>query len=101
MVGLVVAGIVLKYGTQLADSVGEAYKSYRTWTPLLGYVFQIAALYILYIVSKLITSSWFATSPWAYPLLFLLLALVPTIKVVVQLVNGLEGKSTTRHLLTN
>jgi hypothetical protein len=101
MLGLVVAGIVLKYGTQLADSLGEAYKNYRTWTPLLSYMFQIAALYILYIVSKPITSSWFATAPWAYPLLFLLLALVPTIKAVVKIVNSLEGKNTTRHLLAN
>jgi hypothetical protein len=101
MLGLVVAGIVLKYGTQLADSLGEAYKNYRTWTPLLGYIFQVAALYILYVVSKPLTSSWFTTAPWAYPLLFLVLALVPTIKVVVKLVNSLEGKSTTRHLLSN
>jgi hypothetical protein len=101
MLGLVVAGIVLKYGTQLADSLGEAYKNYRTWTPLLGYMFQITALYILYVVSKPITISWFTTAPWAYPLLFLALALVPTIKVVVKLVNSLEGKNTTRHLLSN
>ncbi len=101
MLGLVVAGIVLKYGTQLADSLGEAYKNYRTWTPLLSYMFQIVALYILYVVSKPITSSWFATAPWAYPLLFLLLALVPTIKVVVKIVNSLEGKNTNRHILSN
>ena len=99
--GLVVTGIVLKYGTQLSDSLGEAYKSYKTWTPLLGYFFQITALWILYVSSKPITNSWFAPIPWAYPLLFLLLALVPTIKVVVKIVNGLEGRSNTHRLSTN
>ena len=101
MLGLVVTGIVLKYGTQLSDSLGDVYKNYRTWTPLLSYLFQITALWILYISSKPITSSWFAPIPWAYPLLFLLLALVPTIKVVVKIVNGLESRNNTHHLSTN
>ena len=99
--GLIVAGIVLKYGTQLGDSIGEAYKEYKTWTPLVTWFFQIAALVILYNVSKGITASTFASIPWAYPLLFLLVALVPTFKVVMRLVNGLEGKNTSKHLLTN
>ena len=99
--GLVVAGIVLKYGTLLGDSIAEAYKEYKTWTPLVAWFFQIAALVILYNVSKAITASTFASVPWAYPLLFLLVALVPTIKVVMRLVSGLEGKNTTKHLLTN
>ena len=99
--GLVVAGIVLKYGTQLGDSIGETYKEYKTWTPLVAWFFQIAALVILYNVSKAITASTFASVPWAYPLLFLLVALVPTIKVVMRLVNGLEGKNTTKHFQTN
>lgn len=99
--GLMVAGIVLKFGTQLADSLGEAYKSYKTWTPLVAYFFQMTALVILYYVSKSITASTFATIPWAYPLLFLLVALAPTIKVVVKIVNALEGKTTSRHLLSN
>jgi hypothetical protein len=99
--GLVVAGIVLKFGTQLSDSVGESYKNYKTWTPLLAYVFQMTALVILYNVSKPLVSSFFATAPWAYPLLFLLIALVPTIRAVVRLVNNLEGHNTTKHLLTN
>src|SRR5215472_1389769 len=73
--GLVVAGIVLKFGTQLADSVGDAYRSYKTWTPLIAYFFQMTALVILYEVSKAITAGTFATIPWAYPLLFLLVAL--------------------------
>ena len=98
--GLVVAGIVLKFGTQLAESLGDAYKSYRTWTPLLAWLFQMTALFILYTVSKPVTSSFFASVPWAYPLLFLLVALAPTIKVVVRLVSGLEGRSTPRRLQT-
>ncbi len=98
--GLVVAGIVLKFGTQLAESLGDAYKRYRTWTPLLAYLFQMASLFILYTVSKPVTSSFFASVPWAYPLLFLLIALAPTIKVVVRLVSGLEGRSTPRRLQT-
>src|SRR6266699_6272475 len=94
--GLVVAGIVLKFGTQLAESLGDAYKRYRTWTPVMAYLFQMTALFIIYTVSKPVTSSFFANFPWAYPLLFLLIALLPTIKVVIRLVNGLEGRSTPR-----
>jgi hypothetical protein len=101
LLGLVVAGIVLKFGAQLSDSVGETYKSYKAWTPLLAYLFQMAALLILYNVSKPVVSNFFATAPWAYPLLFLLIALVPTIKVVVKVVNALEGHNTSRHVLTN
>src|SRR3989442_637293 len=33
--GLIVSAIVLKFGTQLATSVGEAYKSYRNITPIM------------------------------------------------------------------
>ena len=100
-IGLVVAGIVLKFGTQLADSLGEAYKNYKTWTPVLAWFFQMAALYILYVISKPLTASAFSTIPWAYPLLFLLVALVPTIKVVLKIVSSFESKNTSRHLLTN
>lgn len=99
--GLIVAGIVLKFGTQLSDSVGDAYKSLKSWTPLLAYLFQITALLILYNGCKAITSSFFATIPWAYPLLFLLLAIPPTLKAVVKTINALEGRNTPRHLLTN
>src|SRR6266566_2510452 len=35
MIGLIVCFIVLKFGTQLANAASDAYKSYRTWTPLL------------------------------------------------------------------
>src|SRR5437016_14652556 len=71
--GLVVSAIVLKFGTQLATSLGDAYKSYRNYTPLLTWLFQMIALVILYNVSKPITASYFATIPWAYPLIFLLI----------------------------
>jgi hypothetical protein len=100
-IGLVVAGIVLKFGTQLSDSLGDTYKSYKTWTPLLGYLFQMASLLILYTVSKPLVVTFFASAPWAYPLIFLLVALAPTIKVVVKIVNALEGHNTSKHLLTN
>ncbi len=100
-IGLVVAGIVLKFGTQLSDSLGETYKGYKTWTPLLGYLFQMAALLILYTVSKPLVITFFASAPWAYPLIFLLVALAPTIKVVVRIVNALEGHNTSKRLLTN
>jgi len=99
--GLIVSAIVLKFGTQLATSVGDAYKSYRSYTPLLAWLFQMIALVILYNVSKPITASYFATIPWAYPLIFLLIAIGPTIKVVMNTVNALEGKNTSRHLQTN
>jgi hypothetical protein len=99
--GLIVAGIVLKFGTQLAESAGEAWKSMKAWTALLAYLFQMIALLIVYVVSKPVVSSFFASIPWAYPLLFLLVALAPTIKVVVNTINNLEGKTSTKHLLTN
>jgi len=61
----------------------------------------VIALVILYDVSKPITASYFATIPWVYPLIFLLIALGPTIKVVVNTVNSLEGKNTNKRLLSN
>src|SRR5437899_1188035 len=99
--GLVVSAIVLKFGTQLSTSLGDAYKSYRSYTPLLTWLFQMIALVILYNVSKPITASYFATIPWAYPLIFLLIAIGPTIKVVMNTVSALEGKNTSKHLQTN
>jgi hypothetical protein len=99
--GLVVCGIVLKFGTQLSESVGETYKSIKNWAPLLAYFFQMAALFILYTISKPMVASTFASYPWAFPLIFLLIALMPTIRVVVRVVNNLEGHNTNRHLLTN
>lgn len=99
--GIVVCGIVLKFGTQLAESLGDAYKSIKNWAPLVAYFFQMAALLILYTISKPMVISYFASYPWAYPLLFLLIALLPTIRVVVGIVNNLEGHNTSRHVLTN
>ena len=102
LLGLVVCGIVLKFGTQLSESLGDAYKSVKSWAPVLAYFFQLAALLILYTVSKPMVASYFASYPWAYPLIFLLIAIVPTIRVVARVINNLEGHSTTtKHLLTN
>jgi hypothetical protein len=99
--GLVVCGIVLKFGTQLSEGIGENYKSVKNWAPLLAYFFQMAALFILYTISKPMVTSFFAGYPWAFPLIFVLIAIVPTVRVVVRIVNNLEGHNTTRHLLTN
>src|SRR5256885_8041686 len=52
MIGLVVALIVFKFGTQLAKAVSDAYKNYQTYVPLLAYIFQIIAIVILYSVSS-------------------------------------------------
>ena len=102
LLGLVACGIVLKFGTQLSESLGDAYKSLKNWAPLLAYFFQIAALLILYTISKPMVASYFAGYPWAYPLLFLLIAIVPTIRVVARVISNLEGHNTsTKHLLTN
>ena len=99
MIGLIVCFIILKFGTQLAETVSDAYKSYKTWTPLLAYFFQIIAIGILYAVTSPIAQPYFTTNPWAFPLIFLLIALIPTLKVVVNLVHGLEGSSgsSTKH----
>ena len=96
-IGLVVAFIVLKYGTQIADTISEHYQSYRTWTPLLAYFFQILAIGILYYVTNGVASPYFTATPWVYPLLFLLVALIPTLKVVVNLVHALETPETGKH----
>ncbi len=100
MIGLIVCFIVLKFGTQLADTVSDAYRSYKNWTPLLAYFFQIIAIGILYEVTNPIAQPYFTSDPWAFPLIFLLIALIPTIKVVVNLVHALEGggsSSTGKH----
>ncbi len=93
-IGLVVAFIVLKFGTQLATATSEAYKAYKNWTPLVAYFFEIVAIAILYSVSSSVASPYFTSAPWAYPLIFLLIALIPTLKVVVNLVHALEGHPT-------
>ena len=101
MVGLVVAFLVLKYGTQIADSISEHYKNYQAWTPLLSYFFQITAIAILYFVTAGIATAYFTATPWAFPLIFLLVALIPTIKVVVNLVQALEGTSNKHNTTQN
>jgi hypothetical protein len=100
-IGLVVALIVFKFGTQLSKAVSDAYKNYQSWVPLLAYIFQIIAIVILYNVSSGIASPSFAAQPWAYPLIFLLIALIPTMKVVVNIVHALEGSSTPKHSQNN
>ncbi len=97
-IGVLAAIVVLKFGTQLSNVIGEAYKAYRTYVPLLAYFFQIAALWILYQAAKGVTGSIFTSAPWAYPMIFLLLGLIPTVKVVVNTVHALEGH-TNKHTL--
>src|SRR5712692_5725090 len=101
MLGLIVSAIVVKFGTQLSNAIADTYKSYKAYVPLLAWMFQMAALLILYNVSKPVASGYFTSIPWAYPLIFLLVALAPTIKVVVKLVDTLEGRNTSKRLLTN
>lgn len=96
--GLIVAFIVLKFGTQLATAASNAYKAYRTWIPLLAFFFQIVAIGILYAVTNPLAAPYFATTPWAIPLIFLLLALLPTLRMLNMLVRAFEGSShTTRR----
>ena len=92
-IGLVATLVVLKFGTQLANAVGEGYRSMKNYAPLLGYFFQIAALWILYNAARAVTADFFTSAPWAYPLIFLALAIMPTVRVVVSLVHALEGTS--------
>lgn len=99
-VGLVVAAVVLKYGTQLASAVADTYKNYRAIAPILAWIFQLTALYILYTVTKTMVSSFFASAPWAYPLIFLAMALIPTVKVVVSVIHALEGQNAHKQAIT-
>src|SRR5437899_12857765 len=101
MIGLVVALIVFKFGTQLSKAVSDAYKNYQTYVPLLAYIFQILAIVILYSVSRGIATQYFTSAPWAYPLIFLLIALLPTLRVVVNLVHALDNSSGTKHSTNN
>ena len=98
-IGLAAAFVVLKFGTQFSDAVADAYKSFRAYVPLLTYLFQIAAIYILYNACKAISSGFFTSAPWAYPLIFLTLAVIPTVKTVVNIVHALEGHEQQRHVL--
>src|SRR6266568_373020 len=99
-VGLVIAAVVLKYGTQLASAVADTYKVYKAYAPVLAWIFQLTALYIMYSVSKTMVSGFFASAPWAYPLIFLAMALIPTIKVVVAVVHALEGQNVHKQTVT-
>jgi hypothetical protein len=96
IVGFIVALILLRFGSQLASAVSDAYKAYRAWSPLLSYFFQVAAIVILYVVSNPIASPYFTSFPWGYPLIFLMIALLPTLKVVVNVVHILDG-TTGKH----
>ncbi len=60
VIGLFVCFIILKFGTQLANTVSDAYKSYKTWTPLLAFFFQIVAIGILYAVTSPIAQPYFS-----------------------------------------
>lgn len=92
-IGLVATLVVLKFGTQLGNAVGEGYRSMKNYAPLLVYFFQIAALWILYSATRAVTADFFTSAPWAYPLIFLALAVIPTVRVAVNLVHALEGSS--------
>ena len=99
-VGLVFAMVVLKFGIQVSNAVADAYRSARSWVPLLTYFFQIAALWILYMVCQGVASSLFTSAPWAYPLVFLALAIIPTIRVVANIVQSFEGPNVQKHTVS-
>lgn len=98
--GVVAAMVVLKFGPQLSTAIADAYHEVKTYVPLLTYFFQIAALWILYIVCRGVSSGLFTSAPWAYPLIFLALAIVPTVRVVASIVQSFEGQNvhSNRHL---
>jgi hypothetical protein len=96
-IGLTVAFIVLKYGHQLSSAVYDAYKAYRTWTPLLGYFFQLVFVVILYAVTNALVSTYFLSAPWVIPLIFLLMALIPTFNVTTNIVRNFEGPTKDKH----
>jgi len=52
---------------------------------------------ILYAVTAGIAQPYFGANPWAFPLIFLLIALIPTIKAVTSIVHALEGTPATKH----
>src|SRR5437660_12863898 len=59
-VGLVVAVVVLKYGTQLASAVSDTYTRYMAYAPVLASVFALMALYTLYTTRTTLVSRFFA-----------------------------------------
>lgn len=97
-IGLIVSFIILRFGTQLANAASQAYKAYKTWTPLLAFFFQIVAIGILYAVTNPLAAPYFISTPWALPLIFLFLALLPTLRMLVTLVKAFESPShSSRH----
>lgn len=99
LVGLPAAIIVLKYGTQLSGAAADAYDSFKNYQELLTWGFEIAALYILYITSRALVaaSGVFRSVPWAYPMIFVVIGLIPTIKVVLNTIHTVEGHSSQRR----
>lgn len=99
-VGLAAAMVVLKFGPQLSSAIADAYYWSKTYVPLLTYFFQVAALWLLYVSFKGVSTNVFASAPWAYPLIFLALAIVPTVRVVASIVQSLEGQTVhnTKHV---
>jgi hypothetical protein len=92
-VGFVASIIVFKYGTQLSSAAGVAYNAFKNYEELATLVFLIAALYISYITSRtLVTASGIFTGlPWAYPMIFVIIGLVSTVKVVINTIHTIEG----------
>ena len=93
LVGFVASIIVFKYGTQLSSAAGDAYNAFKNYEELAVLVFLIAALYISYITSRtLVTASGIFTGlPWAYPMIFVIIGLVSTVKVVINTIHTIEG----------
>ncbi len=96
IVGFVATVIVFKFGTQLSAAAADTYDAIKNYQELLTWVFQIAALYILYTTSRaLVTASGvFRSAPWAYPMIFVAVGLIPTIKVILHLIHRVEGRHT-------
>jgi len=100
-IGLIVALVVLKFGTQFSNAFSDAYRKYNTFTPVLAWIFQIIGLWILYAVSAPVVAPAFTAAPYAYPLIFLLIALFPTMKVVMNVVHDLEGPAAKHNTSSN
>ncbi len=94
--GLIATVVVLKFGTKLSNAIGDVYSSIKNYTPLLAFFFQVVAVWILYNACRAISRPLFTSVPWAYPLAFLALAMIPTIRAVVSVVRALEGHSVKR-----
>ncbi len=96
LVGFVATVIVFKFGTQLSAAAADTYDAIKNYQEILTWVFQIAALYIFYITSRaLVTASGvFRSAPWAYPMTFVAIGLIPTIKVILNMIHRVEGRHT-------